>query len=196
MAAHDVLPNRFSGKGTHGLQDFNFLVAHGGGVESGGSFHGDERGQLQDVALNHVAHGASGFVEGGATLDAEGFGSGDLDAVDIITVPERLENSVAEAKDQHVLDGFFAEVVIDAVNLRFIEGFQNLGVKFLGRGQVPAERLFDDDARPGFIALRFSEIGFLQLLNDVSVNFGWRGQIKQAVASESAFFVELFQAFG
>jgi hypothetical protein len=41
--------------------------------------------------------------------------------VDVATVPDRLKNSVAEAKHHEVLDSFFSEVVIDAVNLALVQ---------------------------------------------------------------------------
>ena len=41
-----------------------------------------------------------GFVEAAATLDAERFRGGDLHVVDVVAIPERLENAVAEAQDQ------------------------------------------------------------------------------------------------
>jgi hypothetical protein len=35
----------------------------------------------------------------------------------MIAVPQRLEDAVGEAQHQDVLDGFFAEEVIDAIDL-------------------------------------------------------------------------------
>ena len=67
--------------------------------------------------MHHVAQRAGRFVEGCAALDAEGFRGGDLDVIDVVAIPDGLENSVAEAEGEDVLDGFFAEIMIDAVNL-------------------------------------------------------------------------------
>ena len=48
---------------------------------------------------DHVAEGAGGFVKAAAMFDADGFGGGDLDVVNVIAIPERLENGVGEAED-------------------------------------------------------------------------------------------------
>ena len=149
MPADDGLRDHFQIERANGLQDFEFFVAHGGGVEGGGRLDGDERSELQDVALNHVAKCAGGFVKAAAALDAEGFRGGDLHVVHVVAVPQRLENAVAEAQDQQVLDGIFAEIVVDAVDLLLFEDVEDDLVQFFGGGKVAAKGLFDDDARPG-----------------------------------------------
>ena len=55
---------------------------------------------MQHVALNHVAQRAGRFIERRAAFDAQSFGGGDLDVIDVIAIPQRLENSVAEAEGQ------------------------------------------------------------------------------------------------
>ena len=52
----------------------------------------------------------------------------------IIAIPERLEDSVAEAEYQHVLHRLLAEIVVNAVNLRFVKNAENLCVQILARG--------------------------------------------------------------
>ncbi len=72
---------------------------------------------------NHVAQ-STGSIEVAAThLDANGFGIGDGDVIDVTAVPDGLEDAVAEAEDHDVLHGLFAEVMVDAVNLFFREHF-------------------------------------------------------------------------
>ena len=69
------------------------------------------------MALDHVAQRAGLLVVGRAVLDAERLGHGDLDVIDIMPVPDRLEEDVGEAEGEDVLDRLFAEVVIDPVDL-------------------------------------------------------------------------------
>ncbi len=57
------------------------------------------------------------LVVAAALLDADRFRHRDLHVVDVAAVPDRLEDAVGEAEDQDVLDGLFAQVVIDAVDL-------------------------------------------------------------------------------
>ena len=73
------------------------------------------------MVLDDVAEGAGFLVEGPAAFDADGFGGGDLDVVDVVAVPDGLEDAVGEAEDEDVLDGLFAEVVVDAEDLVFVE---------------------------------------------------------------------------
>src|SRR5439155_1403228 len=61
---------------------------------------------------------------------------------------DRLEDSVRKAECQDVLNGFFAEIVVDAVDL-FLAGYaQELLIEGLGGFQVVPERLFNNDAPP------------------------------------------------
>jgi hypothetical protein len=43
--------------------------------------------------------------------------------VDVVAVPERLEDGVGEAEDQQVLHRLLAQVVVDAVDLLLVEDF-------------------------------------------------------------------------
>ena len=40
--------------------------------------------------------------------------------IDVAAVPDRLEDSVGEAERQDVLHRFFAQIVVDAVDLLFV----------------------------------------------------------------------------
>ena len=157
----------FSGvNGPDRLQDLYFFVPHGGGIEGGRRLHGHERSELQDVALNHVARRARGFVKSGALLDAQCFGSSDLHVVHVVPVPQRLENAVAEPQYHEVLDRVFPQVMIDAVDLGFVECLENGLIQLSRRGQVAAEGFFDDDPRPGFFVWIFCQAGLRQLFNN------------------------------
>ena len=131
-----------------GAQQLGALVADGVGAEAGAGLHGDGGHHLQQVVLDHVAQRAGLLIVGAAAFDADGFGAGDLDVVDVAAIPERLEDAVAEAEGQDVLDGFLAEVVIDAVDLGFVEDFVEAVAELAGAGEVVAEGLFDDEAAP------------------------------------------------
>ena len=72
---------------------------------------------LERVVLHDVARDADLLVEVAAPLDADLLGHGDLHVVDVLARPERLEDGVAEAEHQEVLDRLFPEVVVDPVDL-------------------------------------------------------------------------------
>ena len=73
------------------------------------------------VTIVWIADGPGLLVEGGSALEPEILGDGDLYVVDQLAVPDGLEDAVAEAQDEHVLDRLLAEVVIDPVDLALVE---------------------------------------------------------------------------
>jgi hypothetical protein len=98
---------------------FSSLMA--AGRKLGGRFHRDERQNLEQVGDHHVLESPDGFVELGAVLDSEPLGHIDLDVVDEVAVPDRLEQAVGEAESQDVLRGFLAQEVVDPEDLFFVE---------------------------------------------------------------------------
>src|SRR5690606_21562928 len=100
------------------------------------------------VVRHHVAQGAGDLVELAALLDADRLGGGDLHVIDAVAVPDRLEQAIGEAERHDRLHRILAEKMIDAEDLVLVEGAPDLPVERLGRGQIVAERLFDNDAAP------------------------------------------------
>ncbi len=124
------------------------LGAHGLGVERIRWLHRDERQHLHQVVLQHVAGRAGLLIEGSASLDADALGAGDLDVIDEVPVPDRLEDAVAEAEHQDVLHRLLAQIVVDAEDLILRQNRVHLVVQLARRLQIVAERLLDDHANP------------------------------------------------
>ena len=76
---------------------------------------------------DHVAIGAGLLVEADALAEIERLRHVDLDVVDEIAVPDRLEEAVAEPESQDVLRRLLAEEVIDAEDLILGEDGVQLG---------------------------------------------------------------------
>ena len=121
LAAHGEEVDAVARDRPHRAQHLDLLVAHGVGVEGDGRLHGDQREELQQVVLHHVAQRAGLLVVGRAMLDAQRLGGGDLHVVDVAAVPDRLEDAVGEAQHQQVLHGLLGQVVVDAVDLPLVE---------------------------------------------------------------------------
>jgi len=81
-----------------------------------------------------------------AVLDAEALGHGDLDGLDVVAVPERLQHRVGEPEVEQLLQAHLAQEVVDPVELALVHVLVHLLVQRAGRGAVVAERLLDDDA--------------------------------------------------
>ena len=96
--------------------------------------------------MSRIAPGL--LVEAGAALDPERLGDRDLDVVDELPVPDRLEDAVREPERQHVLHRLLAEVVVDAEDLALVEVLRDQLVQLACGGEVVAERLLDDQPRP------------------------------------------------
>ncbi len=93
------------------------------------------------------------IVEAAAKLDPYGFGGGDLDVVDVQPVPQRLEDAVGEARDHDVADRLLSQEMVDAIDLLLGQAAQDAVVQRLGRSEVGAEGLFDDDATEAALRL-------------------------------------------
>jgi hypothetical protein len=83
-----------------------------------------------------------------AVLHAEILRHGDLHVVHRVAVPERLEDRIGEPERQQILHRLFAEIVVDAVDLRFVEVAVQQRVQGPGGVEVVAERFFEDHAHP------------------------------------------------
>jgi hypothetical protein len=68
---------------------------------------------LQEVVLHHVADRPDGVVERAAVGDVEVLGHRDLEVVDPLPVPQRLEQGVGEPQHEQVLDRLLAQEVVD-----------------------------------------------------------------------------------
>ena len=104
------------------------------------------------MILDHIAQRAGAFVVAAPPFQPDGFGGRDLDVFDVTPVPDWLEQRVGETERQNILHGFFAEVMVDAVNLRFGKQPAEQGVEFLRRFEVVPERLLDHDSDVRFVA--------------------------------------------
>ena len=96
-----------------------------------------------------VAQSADGVVEVAAVLDAEVLGHRDLDGLDVVPVPDRLEHRVGEPDVEDLLEAHLPEVVVDAKELRLVDVLVQLLGERASRRLVVPERLLDDDSRVG-----------------------------------------------
>src|SRR5258706_13803219 len=98
------------------------------------------------MVLNHVAHGPGFIVIPSPVSHAQLFRNGQLYMINIIPVPERLENRIGKTRSKNILNSLFSKVMINAINLvlgkdvvkKFIEGF--------GRLQVAYKWFLNDDS--------------------------------------------------
>ena len=141
------------------------------------------------MVLDDVADRSRLLVEAGPPLEPERLGHRDLHVVDELAVPDRLEDPVGEAQDEHVLHGFLAEVVVDAEDLLLVEVRANDLVQVAGALEVVAERLLDDQTRPAP-----GPAPLPHLDDDRLDRVRGDGEVVDAVAARPARLVELVEA--
>ena len=71
---------------------------------------------LQQVVGHHIAQCPSFLIKTGAIFHSDGFRSRYLDILYIVTIPDRLEDRIAEAKSQNVLYRLLAQIMVDSIN--------------------------------------------------------------------------------
>src|SRR5207253_4111275 len=108
-------------------------------------------------------------------------------------VPDRLENGITESKDQQVLDGLLAEIVIDAEDLLLVAGLEHQPVELARRGEVAAERLLDHHSCEGWIERRIDQAGHLELVQERRKRARRGGEFGQPVASRVSSAVQFLQ---
>src|SRR5271155_1297978 len=123
------------------------------------------------MVLDDVADRSGLIVEAAAALDAEIFRHGDLHALDVVAVPERLHEGVGETEDDHIVYWPLPQVMVDSENRGFVE-FSKKDLIQMSRGlQIVTERLFNDDAGVGGAA------AMRQLFEHRFEHSGWDGKV-------------------
>ena len=123
-------------------QHLGLLVPDRVGVERDGRLHRHQADQLEDVVGHHVAQRPRSLVVAAAALHPQRLGHGDLDVVHVAPVPDRFEDAVGEAEHHQVLDGLFAQVVVDPVDLLFLQGRTQVAVQRSGPTPDPVRTVF------------------------------------------------------
>ena len=85
------------------------------------------------MVLNHVTQRTAIVIIGYARFQADGFRYGDLDVIDVVRVPDGLEQYVGKPQCEKVLNRLLAEIVIDAKNAVFAERLGYCIVYFFAR---------------------------------------------------------------
>jgi len=91
------------------------------------------------MRYEHVAKGAGALVEAPAHFDRKSLRDVDLDVIDVVAVPDRLEHAVGEAQRQQVLHRLAPEVVVDPVDPVLLEDRVQPFVQLVGGGEVGAK---------------------------------------------------------
>lgn len=101
------------------------------------------------MILNHVTSGPGLVVKCAPTFDPEVFRHRDLNALDVVSIPKRLQKAVGEPEVDNVVDWPLPQIMIDAEDRGFRKVSQQDTVQYTSRRQVRSERLLHNDlSRP------------------------------------------------
>src|SRR5688572_676933 len=100
------------------------------------------------MILNHVAKRAGFVVVRGPAFNPKRFRDCDLNIVDMVAIPKAFKNRIGKSKNEQVLYGLFAEVMVDAVYLRLVEVFVKQPVQLPRRLEIVSKGFLDDDSGP------------------------------------------------
>ena len=164
------------------MQGFEFLRLDRAGFEGNRDFHRDDRHELSQVILDHVAERSGLLVVGPSMLDAEVFRDGDLDVLHRVAVPDRFEDRVGKAKRQEILHGLFAQVVIDPIDLGLLKVAMQQRIQGPGRMKVVSEWFLDHDADP---AATLEECGAVQSFNGAGHGGRRQGQVEHSILAHA-----------
>ena len=109
--------------------------------------------------------------------------------IDVSAIPDGLENSIGEAKSEDVLDGLFAEVMVDPVDLFFVGNLEQLLVQRASAFEIMAEGLFYDHAAPVAVVLLHQAV-FGEVLHDRSESIRSSGQVVEVVSVSRVLLVD------
>ena len=146
------------------------------------------------MVLNNVTRSTDAVVVASTTAHTNVFSHGDLDVVHVLCVPQRFKQLVCKAQSQDVLNGFFAEVVVNAEDGVRREDRFNDCVQFTSSLEVTTKRLLNDNATP--LALNFfRQACTLELRDNLREGAGRNGEIERMVAHSAALFVQFCNCF-
>src|SRR5690349_16864162 len=107
----------------------------------------------------------------------------DLDMVNILAIPDRLDDGVGEPEGEDVLHRLFAEIVVNAIDLLLVYGPTNHCIESLCAGGIPSKRLLDDKTCPALaLALAIDQAVFRKARDDRCEEHGRRGEVENAIA--------------
>src|SRR5499427_10138376 len=98
------------------------------------------------MILHDVADRTRLIIKRAPPLDPEVFGHGDLHTLDMVAIPERFQECIGEAEEEHIVHRPLAQVMVDAEDRLLVEGAEQRVVERLRREEIVTEWFFNDDA--------------------------------------------------
>src|SRR3990167_791021 len=144
------------------------------------------------MILSDVAERARRVVKRAAFFGADRFEESDFNLLDQLFPPRNLEEVVRETERQNILQHFFREVVIDAINLLLFEEFCESVVDCVRSLAIVTKGLLDHDPRPPAVyTTRLGETAFCDMTRNRRIKLRRHSEIEELVCTHSPFRIEL-----
>src|SRR5216684_4641663 len=176
------------------MPDFQLLQPYGFCLKRLRWLHRDQSEDFHRVVLQYVAERSGLFIKWSPRLDTHRFRNGNLYPLYVVPIPNRLEDSIAETKEQNVLHRFFAEIVIDPKYLILGKDGIHIVIELLCRCEIRSEWLLDDDPDP--VVRLFSRLRHAMRTksgDDVGKILGCHRQVEQPVAARAELFIQFLK---
>ncbi len=131
------------------------------------------------MVLEHVAQHADAVIKTRAMSNADCLSHCDLHMVNVGAIPDRLEDGVGKAGEQNILHSFLAEIMVNAIDLVFVECFVDLLIQSDCGCQVCAERFFKHHAPPASVLMQLTCC--IKIINDDGENRRRKRHVVHAV---------------
>ena len=140
-------------------------------VHPRGRLHRQEGGHLKQMVLHHISDCADFIIKFSSSRDTELLGHRNLNAMDVVAVPDRFEKGVGEAKEEEILNRLFAKIMVYPEDIGFRKDRAQRGVQGSGGGEISSKRLLKNN--PGVVCTAC----LLQSFNDRFKEAGGNGQV-------------------
>src|SRR5688572_31616511 len=95
------------------------------------------------MVWDHIAQRPRFIVITAAQFDAKGLCDSDLNVIDEVAVPDRFEDAVTKSEHQDILNRFFPQIVVDAIDLTLFQDREQIAIELLSGRQIVSERLLE-----------------------------------------------------
>ena len=85
------------------------------------------------MILDHIACCTACIIVAAPRANPKAFRYRDLYTINVFAIPEWLEDRVPKSLHKQILDGFLSQVVVDTVNLSFLEDAANHLIQLMSR---------------------------------------------------------------
>src|SRR3954464_2833491 len=94
------------------------------------------------MILHHITQRTSLLIISTTVFNTNIFGSGNLNVINVVAVPNRFKKRIGKTKRKNILNGFFSKVMVDPVDLFFLEYLSEPDIQIGSAFEIMSKRFF------------------------------------------------------